>query len=174
MAGRAKHRNLAVATDPVSNQRTRKRTARNRSAYGDLMLVAAEQGMSRRAGQSNADILQEVLDRAVSGMRYAASETDKLTPDEFWVRKYDAQGNVLVEPNKWYQLERECREEVERLAAVMAQLGIEERHVQVEEARAVLIVSAIRDAAREAGIPPAKIRALGAGLRERLEGEVAA
>lgn len=133
------------------------------------MEVASEVGMSVRPGMSSAEVLQECLDRVVGGMRYAASEVDKLSPDEFWVYKIDAQGNRLTEPNKWYQLEVQCREEVERLAGMMSQLGIAERQVQVEEARAVLIISAIRDAAREAGIPQKQVRALGQGLRERLE-----
>jgi hypothetical protein len=101
-------------------------------------------------------------------MRYAASEVDKLSPDEFWVQKVDAQGNTLVEPNKWYQLEERCREEVGKLAGLMSQLGIAERQVQVEEARAMLVVAAIRDAARDAGLTQAQTRALGSALRTRL------
>lgn len=114
-------------------------------------------------------MLQECLERAVGGMRYAASEVDKLSPEEFWVERIDAQGNRLVEPNKWYQLEQDARAEVERLAGMMAQLGIAERQVRVEEAKAALIVAAIRDAAREAGLSGAQMRALGSGLRKRLE-----
>lgn len=164
MAGHTKSR--AVATAP--NQRTRKRRNARSRAYGELIQIAAAKGVTAQAGQSSADMLQEVLDRAVSGMRYAASETDKLTPEEFWVSKIDAQGNVLVEPNKWYQLEVQCRAEVERLAGLMSQLGIAERAVRVEEARATLVVAAIRDAARDAGLSQKQMRALGAGLRERL------
>lgn len=132
------------------------------------MIAAAETGLTRRAGQSSAEILQEVLDRAVGGMRYAASEVDKLAPEEFWVSKIDAQGNVLHEPHKWYQLEVQCRAEVERLAGLMSQLGIAERQVQVEEARAVLIIGAIREAAREAGIEPGKVKVMGQKLRDKL------
>lgn len=120
-------------------------------------------------GGGMAEVMQECLDRAVGGMRYAASEVDKLEPDEFWVSKYDAQGNRLTEPNKWYQLELTCREEVERLAGMMAQLGLAERAVRVEEAKAALVLSAIRDAARDAGLSQTQMRALGAGLRDRLE-----
>jgi hypothetical protein len=132
------------------------------------MLASAEPATYGRPGASTADVLQEVLDRAVGGMRYAASEVDKLSPDEFWVHKVDAQGNTLAEPNKWYQLEVAARAEVERIAGLMSQLGIAERLVQVEEAKATLIIAAIRDAARDAGLDNTSIRKLGSALRGKL------
>lgn len=169
MAGTPKKRAKAVATAPVTNQRTRRTRARKSAAYKDLMVRASEQGVTRKAGQTAADVLQEVLDRAVGGMRYAASEVDKLTPEKFWVTKTDAQGNVLTEPNKWYQLEQACRAEVQSLAGLMSELGIAERAVRVEEAKAALMIAAVRDAAREAGLNAGQVRALGSALRSRLE-----
>lgn len=174
MAGRSKSKAVATRPEPIRNQRTVRRSRAKGKAYGELMLVASEQGVKRRSGQSAADVLQECLDRAVGGMRYAASEVDKLQPEEFWVRKFDAQGNALVEPNKWYQLELTCREEVERLADIMSKLGIEERRVQVEEAKAALMVAAVREAARDAGLSPGDVRKLGAALRSRVEAMAAA
>jgi len=139
-----------------------------------LIKMYGQEAGQRAADTTVATALQECLERATGNMRYAASEVDKLGPDEFWVEKFDAQGNRLVEPNKWYQLEAECRAEVEKLAGMMAGLGIAERMVQVEEAKAALLVAAIRDAAREAGLNGAQVRKLGSALRARLESGEAA
>lgn len=140
------------------------------TVYAEAVLAASRQGMTVQAGTSTADVLQEVLDRAVGGMRYAASEVDKLSPDELWVKYHDDDGNVTnVRMHKWYRLEVECRQEVMKLAGMMQSLGIAERAVRVEEAKAALMVAAVRDAAREAGLSAGQVRALGSALRNRLE-----
>lgn len=133
------------------------------------MASAAAEGYVRTSGTSSSQALQEVLDRAVGAWRYAAEKADLVQEDEFWVSKVDAQGNTLVEPNKWAQLEIQARQEVAELAGLMSKLGLAERAVRVEEARAALVIGAIRDAARDAGIPAGQVKALGAALRERLE-----
>jgi hypothetical protein len=154
----------------VINQATRNRRRENAQAYGELVRLAAENRIEYPGGSVTAvEVLQELLDRSTGNWRWAAGQLDLVPPSQFWVQKVDAQGNVLVEPCKWYQLERAAASEVERLAGMMVQLDIDERHVRVEEARAVLVVAAVRDAARDAGLEPAQVQRLGASLRKRLE-----
>lgn len=66
-------------------------------------------------------------------------------------------------------MEREARQEVEKLASMMTQLGIAERVVRVQEAQAVLVVAAIREAAIETGLSQDQVRRLGEAIRGRLD-----
>jgi hypothetical protein len=167
MAGHQKSK--PVADRSLVNQGTRRRKARNRKLYGEAMKLAAADGMTRPTGVTVTDVLQECLERATGGLRFAAAEVDKLKGDDFWVQKVDAQGNVLVEPNKWYQLEQACRAEVEELATKMLSLDIDSRLAAVEEARAMLMFRAVVEAAKKVGLDPATVRALGSALRGELE-----
>lgn len=142
-----------------------------------MVHIAADQGATIPLGVSTADALQECLDRAVAYMRFAADKVDSLMVDDleqgeddgFFVTRVNAQGGTTIEPNRWYKMEREARLEVERLAAMMTQLGIAERVVRVREAEAALVVAAVREAAIEANIPHDQVRELGAALRRRVE-----
>lgn len=78
------------------------------------------------------------------------------------------QGPDLITRHRYSLMEEEARREIEKLAAMMTQLGIAERVVRVEEAKAALMVAAVREAAIAAGIPPDMVRSLGAALRERV------
>lgn len=111
-----------------------------------------------------ADALQEVLDRAVSMLRVVGSNADEVKEDEMTVMT--AFGPI---ENMWLRLERDLRQEVGALAARMVQIGIADRAVKVQEAKAVLLVQAIQAAAREVGIPRDKVKALGPALRTNLE-----
>lgn len=167
MAGRQKLK--PVSDRSLTNQRTRRTRARNRKLYGEAMQLAAADGLKRPTGVTVTDVLQECLERATGALRFAAAEVDKLDGDEFWVRKVDAQGNTLVEPNKWYQLEQACRVEVEELATKMLGLDIDSRLAAVEEARAMLMFRAVAEAAKKVGMTPVQIRELGGALRSELE-----
>lgn len=79
------------------------------------------------------------------------------------------QGPDIIQPHRYLVMEREARIEVEKLAAMMTQLGIAERVVRVQEAQATLIVAAVREAAIEAGLSHDQVRALGSSLRDRLD-----
>lgn len=79
------------------------------------------------------------------------------------------QGPDVVELHRYLRMEREARVEVEKLAAMMTQLGIAERVVRVEEAKAALLIAAVRDAAMEAGFDHDDVRKLGEALRHRVE-----
>lgn len=127
---------------------------------------------------STADILQWAMRRVHIGMLWAGREADGVPADQFWVHKTDAWGNDLVEPNKWFQLERAMREEAVRLATKMVELGLAERQLALEEAKAVMVAQAVRTAAEAAGLTPIQVTRLGEELRKGLAsgsvGEVAA
>ena len=127
---------------------------------------------------STADILNWAMRRVHVAMLWAAKRADGVPVDQFWVHKTDAWGNDLVEPNKWFQLERAMREEAVRLATKMVELGLAERQVALEEAKAVMVAQAVRTAAEAAGLTPVQVTRLGEELRKGLAsgsvGEVAA
>jgi hypothetical protein len=120
------------------------------------------------ANTSIAAALQLVLDRAMGSLYVAATFADDVPVEEFWVKYWDAQGNVRVEPNKWYKLEAALREEVHSIASDMTRLGIAERLVEVEERKAAWVLAAIRAAAADAGLDNDQVRRLGDGIRRRL------
>lgn len=156
----------------------RKREVRSR-IFKELVLIAAEQGASIPLGISTGEALQQCLDRAVALWRFAASQVDKLeiaddpncsaSEDDFFEVVDNPQGPDVVTPNRWYVMEREARLEIEKLASMMTQLGIAERVVRVEEAKAALLVAAVRDACMEAGIDHDQVKLIGAKLREKIE-----
>jgi hypothetical protein len=169
---------------PEPAHRSRKKHERSR-IFRELVHIAAEQGASVRLGISTAEALQECLDRAVSLYRFASDQVDNLTislPDDTILSElpvdedplfevYRTEGQPpIIRPHRYALMEKEARIEVEKLAAMMTQLGIAERVVRVQEAQAALLVAAVRDAAIEAGIPNEQVRALGAALRHRIEG----
>lgn len=160
---------------------TRRKSDTRSRIFRELIHIAAEQGATIPLGISTAQALQECLDRAVALWRFAADQVDQITPSEdgnlsnlspdedpLFTVTPNPQGPDLVETNRYWRMEREARLEIEKLAAMMTQLGIAERVVRVKEAEAALYVGAIRDAAIEAGIPHEQVVALGAALRRRL------
>lgn len=165
---------------PPSAASHRKSDARRR-IFRELVHIAAEQGASIELGVSTGDALQEALDRAVSLMRFAADQVDELhapedilsnlppEQDPLFEVVVNPQGPDLIRPHRYLTMEREARLEVEKLAAMMTQLGIAERVVRVEEAKAALIIAAIREAAFDIGLPPETTKKLGAALRSRME-----
>lgn len=163
---------------PPSN-RSRQRSAVRSRIFKELVVIATEQGASIPVGISTGDALQQCLDRAVALWNFAASQVDALeiaddpnvpaAEDGFFEVVDNPQGPDVVTANRWYVMEREARLEIEKLAAMMTQLGIAERVVRVEEAKAALLVAAVRDAAMEAGLDHDQVRALGVALRHRVE-----
>lgn len=175
-----------VPPSPASHRRS----AARRRIFRDLIHIAAEQGATIEMGISTAQALQECLDRAVALLRFAAQQVDNLAwppgydphdadalslgdlppeQDPMWVVVVNDQGPDQIRPHRYVTMEREARLEVEKLAAMMTQLGVAERVVRVEEAKAALMVAAVREAAMEAGFDHDAIRLLGAALRKRIE-----
>lgn len=114
------------------------------------------------------EALQWVINRCADLCRHAADKVDSLGEDELTVMTQF--GPV---DNQWIRLEERFRRELTDVCVSVEKIGLAERSVRLEEARAVLVISAIRDAAQEAGLTETQIRSLGAGIRKRLEPAVA-
>jgi hypothetical protein len=174
----------------------RKSETRSR-IFRELVHIAAEQGAPIALGVSTGDALQQCLDRAVAIWRFAADQVDSIMIPEITITSVDPatgeevelpsslsnlsadedpffeviknpQGPDIIQQHRYVTMEREARIEIEKLAAMMTQLGIAERVVRVEAAKAALMVAAIREAAIEVGLEPTQVRALGAALRNRV------
>jgi hypothetical protein len=170
VAGRPKSK----AARPV-NRRTLKKRRLSRDAHEDVG-TALLKILDNGAGEliiahdcSTAELLAWTLRRVHATMLWAGRQGDAVPLDKFWVEKWDAQGNRLVEPNKWFQLERAMRDEAVRLAARMQELGLAERAVALEEAKAVMVAQAVRAAAEAAGFDDEQVQRLGVELRKGLE-----
>lgn len=173
------------------NTASHRKSQTRRRIFRELVHIAAEQGASISLGISTAQALQECLDRAVALLRFAQQQVDQLPyndtvptdpdtdlpllaslsyqDDPLYEVINNPQGPDVVQPNRYVLMEREARLEVEKLAAMMTQLGIAERVVRVEEAKAALLIAAVRDAAIEAGFDNDDVRRLGEALRHRVE-----
>lgn len=139
---------------------------------GEAISLVVENGGANLAvapNTSTGEMLAWALRRVHACMMWAGQQGDAVPADEFWVKYWDAQGNVRVEPNKWFQLEKAMREEATKLAARMQELGLAERAVALEEAKAIMVAQAVRAAAEAAGIPDDQIQRLGEELRKGLE-----
>jgi hypothetical protein len=112
---------------------------RNKKLFGEIQHMRATKDIALPPSKSMEEMLDEVRRRAYALWRYAAYEVDQLHPDDFWVQKFDAQGNILVEPHKWIQYEEACRAELEELGLKLIGLGLEERRVRIEEAEAQVV-----------------------------------
>lgn len=144
----------------------------------ELLAISNEMGAPIHTGMTTAQALQSCLDRVVALYWFAARKVDELSSslgedgevddDEFWEVRTGPNGALSVVPNRWITYETEMRKEVEHLAGLMTQLGIAERSVRIQEAQAVMMIGAIRDAAVEAGIPAEQVRLLGEGIRARI------
>ncbi len=162
-------------------ERARAKSKQRSAVFRDLLEIADAQGIYVRTGTSTGDALQRCLDRAVALWEFAATQTDSFaldsdTSDEdgggfFEIQLLPGGASEWI-PNKWYRVEREARQDIERLAGMMTQLGIAERHVRIQEAQAALMVAHIREAAIETGLDPDQVRLLGEALRRRVAGAV--
>lgn len=164
---------------PKEERAPARRKARS-AVFRELLEIADAQQIYVRTGTSTGDALQRCLDRAVALWEYAATQTDAFALAPESTNDEDGGGFFEIQllpggasewiPNKWYRVEREARQDIERLAGMMTQLGIAERHVRIQEAQAALMVAHIREASIEIGLPPEQVRALGEALRRRVAG----
>lgn len=175
--------NPLVPADPA--HRRRRSETRSR-VFRELVHIAATQGATIPLGVSTGEALQQCLDRAVSLLRFAQDQVDSILPedhddtipfsrlspkdDPLYEVYENPQGPPVIRQHRYILMEREARLEVEKLAAMMTQLGIAERVVRLEEAKAALFIAAVREAAIDAGLDHEAVRKLGAALRHRVEG----
>lgn len=71
--------------------------------------------------------------------------------------------------NEWLRLESRFAQELTSLCVNIERVGLQERMVRIEEGKAALLVRALTEAAREAGIPRDQVRKLGPALRTHLQ-----
>jgi hypothetical protein len=140
--------------------------ARNRRKNRALHLARQQAARNAEGIRLNIDpgeALQEVLDRAVSMLRFAGEKAADVPEDQVIIM-----GAFGPMENVWVHLEERMRLEVGHLAANMVKIGLAEREVRMKEAQAALIVAALVEAAREAGIPRDQVKRLGPALRAKL------
>jgi hypothetical protein len=156
------------------NQRTVKRRRLNKATFGHLTELAAEANITFPSKTTEV-MMEELRQRIYALWRYAAKQADALHPDDFWVQKIDAQGNILVEPHKWIQYESMCRAELEEMGLKLIGLGLEERRVRIEEAEAMVVISFLDQILDRLNLTEAQRNALPEAIDEALpilEGQV--
>lgn len=113
-------------------------------------------------------VLQEILDARVADLRYAQQQVDSLREDELF-RDTAANGRI---PHEWVRLRDDWHEDLERMCHGMVRNGIAGRVAALSEARTLLMVRTVQEAAADAGLSHDQVRALGAALRRRARGTV--
>lgn len=109
------------------------------------------------------EALQWIVDQLADEVRFHAKVVDGLKVEDLQVMT----GFGVVDHASVRALNR-SRKELADLCVNMERVGLAERMVRVEEARALLIVQALIEAAAEAGIPRAKLKQIGPAFRRRL------
>ncbi len=134
-------------------------------------IVAAARKEARRYAYDNpaptgdpGHTLQNIHDRTRDSYLYACQKVDELPEDEIFVQT--AFGPL---ENQWLRLESRFATELTSLCVNIERVGLQERMVRIEEGKAALLVRALTEAAREAGIPREQVRKLGPALRTQLQ-----
>lgn len=144
--------------------RRRRVKRRNKRVFGELAELRASMPIKEPPPRSMEQMLDDLRNRTYALWRYAAAEVDRLHPDDFWVQKYDAQGNVLVEPHRWIQYEQAARLELEELGIKLIGLDLEERRVRLEEAHTEVVVRWFDSVLNRLNLSEAQLDALPAAL----------
>lgn len=109
------------------------------------------------------EALQWIVNRVFDQLRYAATKADAVPEDE--VEIMTPFGPVS---HQWIRAEERLRVELSSLCVNVERVGLAERMVRIQEARALLIVQALTEACADAGIPRSKLKQIGPAFRERL------
>jgi hypothetical protein len=181
VAGRPKTKAKAVAADAHGEQLRKRlnkqKRRRNQRLIRDLVAVAEPWSFKRPLDLGCAELWGELLGHAVVFMRFAHQQAALLTEDEFWVRKVDAQGNILVEPHPWVQFAAACRAEVAEIANKMESLDIDTRRLAANEATAEAFVAFFNTVTAELKLSAEQRKQLVETMRSyqsSIEGSVAA
>lgn len=133
-------------------------------------LYHAARAEARRHSEENppphtdaGEALQWILDRVMDQLKYAAKQADALPEDELEVMT--AFGPI---PHQWVRAEERLRLELGSLAVNVERVGLAERMVRLQEARALLIIQALTESLVEAGVPRSKLKEVGPAFRRRL------
>lgn len=159
MAGKSRNRRL---TPLQVDAKLAVKDARRRLSRGEV-LTSLDGGPVDPAAA-----LQRVFRASERHFELALANADAVSLEDFWVSKYDAQGNVVVEPHPWAQEAERAGSALSSLAIEMMKHGLAEKMVNIEEAKVSLLVIALEKAIERAGLPPDQRLALGRAVREEL------
>jgi hypothetical protein len=107
--------------------------------------------------------LQWLLSRRTSMLKVVAKLVDDLAPEDLTVM-----GTFGPCEHQYVRLEKDLAQEVGALCINMERVGLAERLVNIQEAKATLILRALTAAAEEQGIPRHQLRGLGPAFRRHL------
>jgi hypothetical protein len=111
------------------------------------------------------EALQWLLDRLMDQAKYLAMKVDNLPEDKLTVMT--AFGPM---DHEYVRAQTRVHAELASLCVNMERVGLAERMVRLQEARALLIIRALTEAALEVGIPRSKLKELGPRFRAKLAG----
>jgi hypothetical protein len=159
------HVTTAVAPAPRKKppRQTRKKGGGGQPRTRLLTAAEAETATQRSTAPLNidpADAMAEALDAKVQSLRYAQKQVDAIPLAEMW--RDTMVGKV---EHEWIKLRNRYLNEVFAMGAKLASLGIDERHVMIQEAKAVMMVSMVKQAAERSGLTQKQVAALGRELK---------
>lgn len=133
-------------------------------------LLAAARSEAERYSDSHplpkaepVETLQWLLARRTSMLKVVAKLVDELPAEQLTVM-----GAFGPCEHQYVRLEKDLAQEVGSLCINMERVGLVERMVNIQEARAALVVHALTAAAEEAGIPRHQLKTLGPAFRRHL------
>lgn len=107
--------------------------------------------------------LQWVIDRLYSRLVHASVEVDQLRPGQLTVMT--AYGPT---DHEWIRAERQLTDQLAKVCADAAKIGLVDRMISVEEAKAQLMLRAFVAAAVDSGLSHDDLRAIAPKFRENL------
>lgn len=107
--------------------------------------------------------LQWVIDRLYSRLVHATVEVDQLRPGQLTVMT-----QFGPTEHEWVRAERQLTDQLAKICADAAKIGLVDRMISVEEAKAQLMLRAFTAAALDCGIPHDDLRRIAPKFRENL------
>jgi hypothetical protein len=167
MAGRS---NNGKTPKPLTRKQQAARKVRKRSLQQAIELAKdAELNLNRpRRPVSTTEIMDELTLRVHDLWLWVQNHTNEINEPDFWIKGRDYNGNIYVEPEKWFQLERSLREELFEMTRQMTALDIDERRIRVEELQLSVLGRALQAALRDANVDAQTQKVIGARLRQHI------
>lgn len=158
MAGRSKTLTPLQAGAKATIRETRRSIGRDRLPFVDAALIP-----------DPAERLKEIMADLTSQWYHAVAQRDAVPMEDFWVRKYDAQGNLLVEPHPWYQEAERIGLRLEAVCQNAIKNGLAERMAAIEEFKAAMFIASLRQVLDRLQLTPEQRALVGPALHEARE-----
>lgn len=129
-------------------------------------VLQATQDAAERERLVNVDpaaALQELISRFTARWRHACDEVDQLRPEQLTIMT--AYGPV---DHEWIRAEERLGAQLAKLCVEVERIGLADRLISLEEAKAQMFVRALQAAAADIGISRDQVRDLGPAFRTRL------